>query len=287
MKRDVLSSPRLKELKRKRRRVIWGKILLFLLGFSAIFISSVYLSRLDRLNISEIQINGNKIVDTEALKSVTQDSIAGKYFWLFPKTNIFYYPQNAIKNNIQAKYAGLKEINLSIKDNKILEVVVSERTPSYLWGGSVTPELNSNSNQKCYFMDSTGYIFDEAPYFSGGVYFKFYGDNNLNIENPSGAYFLKDKFIKIIAFKNIVENLGIKATALVVDNNRDAHLLLSSKSTTSPEIIFKIDSDLGKVAENLQAALSTEPLKSKFKNNYGALQYIDLRFGNKVYSKFQ
>jgi hypothetical protein len=54
-----------------------------------------------------------------------------------------------------------------------------------------------------------------------------------------------------------------------------------------PEIIFKIDSDFQKIAENLQAAITTEPLQTDFKNKYSSLLYIDLRFGNKVYYKFR
>jgi nucleoside-diphosphate-sugar epimerase len=39
--------------------------------------------------------------------------------------------------------------------------------------------------------------------------------------------------------------------------------------------------------ENLDAAIDTEPLKSKLKNKFSSLEYIDLRYGNKVYDKFK
>ena len=51
-------------------------------------------------------------------------------------------------------------------------------------------------------------------------------------------------------------------------------------------ICVGLDSDFEKLAENLQAALMTEPLQSDFKNKFSSLLYIDLRFGNKVYYKF-
>ena len=64
-------------------------------------------------------------------------------------------------------------------------------------------------------------------------------------------------------------------------------LLPKGKSAyKDPEILFKIDTDLGNIAENLKAALDAEPLKSKIKNFYSTLLYIDLRFDNKVYYKF-
>jgi hypothetical protein len=131
------------------------------------------------------------------------------------------------------------------------------------------------SEEKCYFMDESGFVFDEAPYFSGEVYFKFYGQ--------------MEDFHKLVSFKEIVENMKLDPVAISVEENGDVKVLLSSRnsSETGPEIILKIDSDFQKVAENLQTALGTEPLHTNFKNKYSSLEYIDLRFGNKVYYRFR
>jgi cell division septal protein FtsQ len=279
-KRNVLSSPRLTELKKHRRRAVLNKILLALFGLVAIFILLAFISRLNILNISQIEISGNKVVDTEALKGMVQEQITGKYLWLFPKTNILFYPKNNITNALQDKFKRLNSINLSIK-NKTLEISLSERIAQYTWCGNIPPQ--TNNEQQCYFMDENGYIFDEAPYFSGAVYFKFYGVQ-------SKSYFFKQDFKQLIAFKDILIGFGFKPIALYITNNQDVEIFLSkgisSTSTIGPKIIFKIDADLQNVAENLEAALNTEPLKSKFKNKYSSLEYIDLRFGNKVYDKF-
>ena len=83
--------------------------------------------------------------------------------------------------------------------------------------------------------------------------------------------------------------MKLKIIALSIINNEDAEMILVKGrfSITEPKIIFKINADFQNIAENLQAAINTEPLQSKFKNKYGTLQYIDLRFENKVYDKFQ
>jgi len=280
MKRDILNSPRLTELKKHRRRAILNKIFISFLGLLAIFGSLAYFSNFKSLNISQIEISGNKVVDTEAIKQVVGEQITGKYLWLFPKTNIFLYPKNNIKNTLQDKFKRLNNINLSI-NNKTLEVSLGERVAKYTWCGTILPQ--TNDEQKCYFMDENGYIFDEAPYFSGAIYFKFYGAQ-------SESYFFKQNFKQLITFKNVLISLGLKPVALYIINDGDVEIFLSkeisSTSTVGPKIIFKIDADLQNVAENLETALNTEPLKSKFKNKYSSLLYIDLRFGNKVYDKF-
>jgi cell division septal protein FtsQ len=278
-KRNVLNSPRLLELKKHRQRVVLNKILIFLLGLLAIFLSLVFISRLKAVNISDIEIIGNKIVDADAIKADVQGELAGKYLWLFPKSNVLIYPENAIKNELQNKFARLKDINLSLKNNSILEISVSERMPEYLWCGTVP----APSDELCYFMDVDGYIFDTAPYFSGEVYFKFYGENI-----SLGSYFSKQNFKQLISFRDILVSLGLKPVALYTTTDGDIQIFLSGGISLSdaPKILFRADADFGNIAENLQAALNTEPLLSKFKNNYSKLQYIDLRFGNKVYDKF-
>lgn len=287
-KRNVLNSPRLSELKKKKRNTFIKKIIVFIFGFLAFIILLSYLSRIKRLNISEVEITGNKIVDTQLLKTAVEKEITGNYLWIFPKTNILFYPKNKIKNELNNQFKRLKDITLNIKDNKTLGISVNERIGKYIWCGEIFNSEVEESIGKCYFLDDDGYIFDEAPYFSGEVYFKFYGSVDLNEGIPSGSYFSKENFEEMILLKQILEELKLKPVILYKEKNEDIKVLLSSKkSSKGPEILFKNNSDLEVVAENLKVALETEPLKSDFKNKYSSLLYIDLRFGNKVYYKFQ
>ena len=291
-KRNVLNSPRILELKKEKRRTILNKILIFFICFLILFFFSAYLSNLKKINIAEIQINGNSVVDTKAIRQTVEEKIKGKYLWLFPKTNIFFYPQNDIKNELQKKFERLKDINLSIKNNKILEIFITERVAKYTWCGTEFAKLSEALlKEECYFLDDDGYVIDKAPYFSGNVYFRFYGliDGLSDSANdPLGLYFFKQNFKSLSSFKHVFTSIGLNPVALYVTNNGDVEVFLSKgiKSANEPKIIFKMNADFQNILENLQTALNTEPLKSKFKNKYGSLEYIDLRFGNKVYDKF-
>jgi len=281
-KRNVLNSPRLLELKKNRRKVFFRKTLFLAVIILIIFFGLAYLSHLDSLNITEVEVGGNRVIDTEALKTTVNQQIARKYLWLFPKTNILIYPQNAIKNELRDKFKRVKDVSLSIKDGKILAISLIEREAKYTWCG-ITINLEE---EKCYFLDADGYIFDEAPYFSEEVYFKFYGLENYN---PLGTFFSEQNFKQLISFKDTLAGMELRPIAMYVKNDGNAEVILSKGSSASvpPKIIFKMDSDFQNIAENLDAALHTEPLLSKFKNKYSSLQYIDLRFENRVYDKFQ
>lgn len=290
-KRSILNSPRIEELKRKRHRILRNKILFFVFLFLVILTGLVFLSRWEKININNVQISGNKIIETEAIEQIIHSNLSGYYFWFFPKTNFLLYPKKEIKSELAEKFKRLKDISFDEKDIKTLKISVSEYEGKYLWCGTTLTTWTSDVqvNEKCYFMDENGYIFDEAPYFSGEVFFKFYGEIASVSENPIGSFFLPGNFEKITLFKKTLEEMGLRPSAFLKDDTGDINIFLSSNTIISmgPKIIFKIDSDFKKLAENLQAVFTTEPFQSDFKNKYASLLYIDLRFGNKVYYKFQ
>ncbi|MFA4975161.1 MAG: hypothetical protein WC839_01170 [Candidatus Paceibacterota bacterium] len=303
MKKSVLSSPRLVELKKKKHQILRRKILFFLLLFILITTFLSFFSKWKEVNINNIVVLGNKVIETKTITDLVNEKITGNYFYFFPKTNFLFFPKNEIIKGLREKFKRLDNISLNIKNIKTLEISLSERTALYTWCGDTLPELNNlesniTDKNKCYFMDENGYIFDEAPYFSDDVYLKFYGKTDVErLEsgsptseiNPSGSYFLQTNFKKIISFKETIKKLGMKPSAFFAEDNGDAKMFLSSSSASKmgPSINFKIDFDMNKAIENLQSVLTTEPLQSDFKNKYNSLIYIDLRFGNKVYYKFR
>lgn len=287
MKKSALNSPRLLELKKKKHKILRRKIFFLISIFILILIILSFLSKWEKLNINAIQISGNKVLETQMIEDVVKEEIAGNYFYFFPKTNFLLYPQHKIETDLKNKFKRIKNIFVNDRNIKTLDISLTERTALYTYCGTNLPTLDNN-NQKCYFVDDEGYIFDEAPYFSGEVYLKFYGATNPNGENPIGAYFFQQNFGKLILLKETLEKIGIKPVVFYLEDGGDMKMFLSSStSELGLEIIFKSDSDFEKMVENLQSVLSTEPLQSDFKNKYSSLLYIDLRFGNKVYYKFK
>lgn len=283
MKRNVLNSPHLLELKKKRRRFILSKILISIFALLAIFAGLVYISRIPVLNIKSIEILGSRAIDIEMVRSIVEKEIAGDYLWFFPKTNLLFYPKKNIKKEISSQFRRLQDVNLKLDNSKILYISLTEREGKYIWCGEDLPRNGTElKDHACSFMDADGYVFAEAPYFSGEIYFKFYGP-------LMDHYFSPDIFGKIIAFKDTLITLGIKPAFLYTKNDEDIEIYLASNTSlsNSPKIILRKDFDLEKFSLNLEAALNTEPLQSNFKNKYSSLEYIDLRFGNKVYYKFR
>lgn len=278
------SSPRLLELKRKRQKVLRNKILIYFFLVVILFFVVSFATRWDKIRITSIEVTGNKILDTESIKDILNKEMDGYYYFIVPKDSVFFYPRKHLEYTLSDKFKRIKEISIDMKGDQTLEVYLSERKAAYTWCGENFPtDEESLEKEKCYFMSADGYIFDRAPFFSGAVYFKFYGPGAM------GSVFAPDYFNKLIDFKYTILSMGLHPNIFNLKKDNDVELYLSSNNSfvQAPKIIFKSNSDLQKVAENLQAAVTTDPLKTNLKDTYDKLNYIDLRFGNKIYYKFR
>ena len=218
-RRNVLESPRLLELKKKKRQVLMRKIFVFGFLFVLIIVGLTLLSRIQRLNINDIQVEGNKVIDSETVRELIQKEISGKYMWLFSKTNLFLYPKSKLKNALSNEFKRFDNIDLALKNKQTLMVSVTERTPLYMWCGN-TPTLVTEQ-ETCYFLDGKGYVFDEAPYFSGEVYFKFYGILDGKSETPPGSYVAQGYFANLIAFKETLIEMKLEPAILYIQEGGD------------------------------------------------------------------
>ncbi len=79
------------------------------------------------------------------------------------------------KSALLEKYKRIENVDLSTR-GQTLTVSIKEREPAYLWcEGNLSVDADTEHAQKCYFADKTGYIFANAPQFSGDAFFIYAG----------------------------------------------------------------------------------------------------------------
>ncbi|MEK7569758.1 MAG: hypothetical protein AAB500_02630 [Patescibacteria group bacterium] len=272
-KKNVLSSPHLLKSKKKRRRLAFGKTFFYLFLLTGVFVGLVYASSFSRFNIKGVEVIGAKVVDEAEIRKVAEEELSGKYLWLFPRSNFLIYPKSKMGDRLLDNFKTLKSATIKLTGEESLSIEITEREPRFIWCGR-SPEESG----ECYFMDEGGFIFAPAPYFSGNVYFKFFGD--VGSVAPEGVSFASSNFGKLSVYKDVAINLGLDVSHFVVSQEGGAALYFQKKSGVA-RIIFPLDKDAEKTADNLALVLGSEDLKDKLE----ALEYIDLRFGNKVYYK--
>jgi len=281
-KKNRFASPK---RQKEKRMVILIKTSLFLFVVLVVFVLSIFISKVDRININKITIKneGSSITEDE-IKNVAEEDIKGNFFGLYPKTNIFLYQKDKIKTDIYNKFNKIKSVDIENISFSEIKITIDERSPHSLWCG-----FEIKSEEKCYFLDETGYIYSEAPTFSGNVFFKNYG--NIKKENPIGSIFLgSEKFKEISFFIKSMKDINLVPFSFFAKENDDFEIYLEDSSLkynfSGGKIIFNKNDNLGEIFDNLKTILKENALTKEF--DYAVqLDYIDLRFGSKIFYKFK
>ena len=277
-------------LKKERRKTLKNKGILIGIAL-VLFIALIsFLSHNQYIAIEEVRVEGNEVLDSRELIEVTQVELSGNYLLLFSKSNALLYPRKKIKETLLDSYKRISGIDIRLNDLKSITLSITEREGKYLWCGDVLPSPETEiKDRACYFLDGSGYLFAKAPYFSGSVFFKFYGKPSGEKNGITGRFLLSlEEFERLIFFKDLLGDMNIDSQALVIKDIENYELLLASGALEeAPKIIFSKKDDFEKILNNLDSALDTEPFATDFREKLSSLLYIDLRFGNKVIYKFE
>lgn len=255
--------------RRRKKRVI--RIAVICTCSIALFFGLAYFSFSPTISIARVDVQGNASVSSDEVVGVVEKIIAGKYIALFSKRNNWLYPENFLIEIIKNNFPQVASVSMSVNDDKNLSVYISEREPKGVW--CVGIEL-----ENCYFLDSDGFIFDKAPEFTGNIYLVFTGV--IEKEDPiRESYLPKEDFLKLQNFISTLKSFGFNIRRVHLSQSGDGYALLPNNS----KILFTFGPDINKSADNLASFL----VESKAVASDGGLkgQYIDIRFGNKIFYK--
>ncbi|MFA5841936.1 MAG: hypothetical protein WC835_03195 [Candidatus Paceibacterota bacterium] len=270
---------------RKKRQTEFNKKIA--VAAAAIFVilgCVIYYLHRPEVNISKVEVNGAAVLKPALIENAILDELVGKYFYLVPKSSYFFYPKNLILSKLRDSFKRIENISLEHKGFTGLVVNISERRERYLWCG---PDLilELEPGNECYFIDSGGYVFSGAPFYSGNLFLEFYGplSSGDNASPVGGVVLPEDWFGKIISFRNALLSSGFEVIKILSKEDGDYELFLLGGG----KILVSSKNDLDKNIEYLKPALLTEPLRTKLEIERGNLDYLDLRFGNKVFYRFK
>lgn len=273
-RRDILKASRKKHARERRRiyAIIGG------VSFGALailFVASGFLSGWSKIVIADVVAEGNSLVHTDDIVRVAREELDGKYFFLFHRDNIFLYPKNRISSRLGEEFKRIADVDIRRNSLTGIRIVITEHKPAYLWCGDDMPEKEFTLLETCYFADEKGYVFSKAPDFSGNVFFELFGPLSGEGIDPIGRRFLDSlAFTKLILFKDAVAGYGGEAVKFAVTKDGDHIFILNNGS----KIIFGADQDFDTLTGNLDAVSATLPQNAP-------IEYIDLRYGNKVFFK--
>ncbi len=283
--------PSREEFLRKKRKKRMMRFALFFVGIIILLGLVSYGSHRKEVRIQKIILRGGLLVTEADLGEKSFEYMKGSYFWLFPKNTILWYPKSKLESYLRENFKRIDNIDINLDGFQTMIITIEERKPFAIWCDapprsntvSTTTKMEDGATENhCYFIDQNSTIFSEAPYFSGDAYFKYYGD--IGTTTPVGNYYISSTtlFEEINTFIESVRKMSLHPVYLLSKDGGDFSLAISGGG----QILFDMKKPLSDISKNLQSLLST-PALSTSTNRDLPIEYIDLRYGNKLYYKLK
>jgi hypothetical protein len=239
--------------------------------FALFFISLAILGlTTDKARINDIVISGNSSVLTENIIKIVNSEINVNYLWIIPTDNILLLRREEIKKRIIENIKKIGSIQIIIHRINKIEVKVKERESKNLWCKGTPIDI-----MDCYFMDSSGFIFEKAPTFSVDTFPEYFG--LITGANSIGQFYFKNKFNNISGLYNALIKMLFepKYFYALTEYEYEVYILGGGKIIINDKRSF--ESSL----TNLQALVDNGYIKTDL-DSIKKIKYIDLRFGSKV-----
>lgn len=225
-----------------------------------------YGTRIDFLTISEVTVIGGETIPHDVVEKIVREKLQGTYIGIIPRQFVWFYPQEEI---VEAIYSVPRMKDPSVvRNGKKVSVQFSEYEPYALW-------CKERESVDCLFIDATGYAFGVAPKLTGGAFVRY---RTLGREMKVGTNMADRTALDTMEkFVDLVEtNLKFAITQIETDTAGDVFYIVAGGG----EFKATLRDDATKVYDNLRTILASKEFSDISAGNF---QYIDLRFGNKVF----
>ncbi|MFZ2303658.1 MAG: FtsQ-type POTRA domain-containing protein [Minisyncoccia bacterium] len=287
---------------REQFGVWFGRALIVLVLLFIFFIAGGGVSHKSKWRILHVNVIGASAVPADEVRALVMDKILGNYFLVYARNNSYLFPIGEINQALLSTFPRIASVSVERVDEHTITINISERKPYALWCGLPATAYRSNEAdtrwqaggkqivKDCWFIDETGFIFDKAPEFSKGVYMEIYGKLVEKIPGePLRASVPFDRFVTANAFAKLLNDKVGKPylISLKPEGELEVTIFTSSKYPFLADTTIRIkdESTPETLLKNLLSAIPVQ-----FPNNVipiKKLQYIDMRFGNKVIFGFE
>ena len=246
-----------------RRQIIVGTSIALTL---TLIITAIYFfSRVESKQITSVEVVGGQTISHAEIRRLVETELTGSYYRLVPKRFTWTYPKDTIREKLQS-LDRVKQVDIS-RDDQAVYVVFDEHIPAALWCAA--------EETSCLFIDRTGYAFAPAPELTGGAFVRFTqaGEVPQLATNGFDREFMSatNDFIE-----RLQAELGLFVTEVTLIGDQDIEFTVSGGGVIKVSQRLALEQSF----RNLRTVLQLEEF---IHLEPGTFQYIDLRFGDKVF----
>jgi hypothetical protein len=207
--------------------------------------------------INNIEIVDAKHTDTEAMKTDIYNITQTKKFLIIPNNHIVFLSKKQIERHILETYPSVEFVEINKTTDKDIIISIKDRMAMGVW-----------CDELCYFFDDQGILFKKSFDYTGAVFTKW----EIASSTPLNFY---DKALctDVCIDKTFVSFLTQNKVMKVIMEGEDLRMFteygyyikaLNNATTTMRNIaLFKVE----------------------YKGSGSELEYVDVRFGDKIFYK--
>lgn len=248
----------------KRRRTVIALLVIILLAFGGV----LYQVWQSPVRISQVEIFGAD----QSFAKYAHAAMEGSYLGIVPRNSTFLYPARAIRAAIMREHPNVAAVSIFRKGLTGLSIKVSERVGIARWCGKApTPGVE----EYCYVFDANGLVFAPADQSAAPINsFTLYGPLRDDAQEPLRAELASaENLPSTFDFARQLDTFGSAVTRVVIRGDEvDQHLESGTRVTYVLGNEQNAFTALVSARENLNLA-------------DGSVEYVDLRFGQKMYVK--
>lgn len=214
-----------------------------------------------------IQVNGEGS-HNEEIDNLVRKQLEEKLFFIFSQRNILFFDTKELKQTLNENYF-FDELTVDKDYPDGIAVSFKEKNYSLIW----------LEGEKYYFIASNGSIIKELATSTEdmAVFPLIENKANKSIEGKIVANKEKEINYAMDLFEKLKDQENFIVSKFIIDNEINTLKVAINNKTM---IYFNIEDDV-----NEQIAKLTTVIREKIKDSFGNQEYIDLRYGDRVYYK--
>jgi hypothetical protein len=246
------------------KHIGWGVLVIAIAAL--VFVAIWYGARIESLTLQHVEVTGGQTISHERVSDLALQQLNGEYVGFIPRTFAWTYPKKDIISSL-ATIERMHSIEVDRTNGSTLSVTFEEYLPAALWCQTLLAK-------ECVFINDSGRAYGTSPDLAGGSMLRYIHTSQTpeiqkQLTTPEDFQLLQQLVDLLAAKEWFVSHVEI-------DKARDAFLHI----VAGGEFKVTLTQDPQVTVNNLNVVLTSEEFQDVQPGNF---QYIDLRFGNKVF----
>lgn len=256
-------------LKQKKQKIKKIKFYTLLVGIVLCIAGIIYVIQMPFIQIANVQIFGNTFVNTEEINLKTEKILNSYTYWIFPNKNIFIFSKKELEKKLKENPAITKVIiNKDFFNTLIINIEEEEKEMLY---------CVSETKEECFYVNGESFIYAKVDeYIIPEQEIIIYSEKEQ--KTIKSNILQEDVYKEMVLFVKNIARYDIKIKEIYIKKDDTIEFV----SKRGARVIASQFDDFEKDFENMVALFEQNILS---KEDLMTVEYIDLRFGNKVFYK--